>query len=61
MDNPSQHHTLGGYFALISLGGATTAKWISDSSLFLSGLASIFTVVAAAVSIYFTLRRKKAT
>jgi hypothetical protein len=57
--NNTPHHQVGGWFALISLGGAAVAKLISDNSAFLSGLASIFTVLAAGVSIWFTLRRKK--
>ena len=58
MNNP-QHHTTGGYFALISLGGATLTHWLSTHNELLSSVASIMTVLAAAVSIWFTLRRKK--
>jgi hypothetical protein len=60
MNNP-QHHSVGGWFALISLGGAAFVKLISDNSAFLSGVASIATAIAAALSIFFTLRRKKAS
>ncbi len=60
MNNTPQHHAIGGWFALISLGGATIVKFISDYSGFFSGIASILTALAAGVSIWFTLRRKKA-
>lgn len=60
MNTTPQHHTTGGYFALISLGGAALVKLIADNSAFLSGIASIATAAAAGLSIWFTLRRKKA-
>ena len=53
------HHHIGGWFALISLGGAATVKFIADNSAFLSGVASIATALAAGLSIWFTLLRKK--
>jgi hypothetical protein len=58
MDNP-QHHHIGGWFALISIGGAAVVKFVSDYSNFFSGVASILTALAAGLSIWFTLRRKK--
>jgi hypothetical protein len=59
MNNTPNHH-VGGWFALISIGGATIVKFIADNSNFLSGIASIATALAAGISIFFTLRRKKA-
>lgn len=59
MNNTPQHHTVGGWFAIISLAGATLTNWLSTHSELLSAIASIMTALAAGVSIYFTLRRKK--
>jgi hypothetical protein len=60
MDQTPQHHSVGGWFALISLGGAAIVKFVTDYSAFFAGVASILTALAAGVSIWFTLRRKKA-